>query len=64
MKNIFASHRIRGPWVAGALVPLLAAPAMAVDLATADGKWTFSIDGNVNADYVYSNCASPTVTRL
>jgi Gram-negative porin len=62
MKNIFASHRIRGPWVAGALVPLLAAPAMAVDLATADGKWTFSIDGNVNADYVYSNCASPTVT--
>jgi predicted porin len=59
MKNIFASHRIRGPWVAGALLPLLAAPAMAVDLATADGKWTFSIDGNVNADYVYSNCQNP-----
>jgi predicted porin len=62
MKNIFASHHYRGPWVAGALLPLLMAPAMAVDLATADGAWTFSIDGNVNADYVYSNCESPTVT--
>ena len=59
MKNIFASHHYRGPWVAGALLPLLVAPVMAVDLATADGAWTFSIDGNVNADYVYSNCQSP-----
>jgi predicted porin len=59
MKNIFASHHYRGPWVAGALLPLLMAPAMAVDLATADGAWTFSIDGNVNAEYVYSNCQSP-----
>jgi predicted porin len=42
---------------------LLVAPAMAVDLATADGKWTFSIDGNVNADYVYSNCQSPTSAK-
>jgi predicted porin len=33
---------------------------MAVDLATADGKWTFSIDGNVNADYVYTSCQSAT----
>jgi len=63
MKNIFASHHHRGPWVAGALLPLLAAPALAVDLTTADGKWTFSIDGNVNADYVYSNCQSPTSAK-
>jgi predicted porin len=63
MKNIFASHHHRGPWVAGALLPLLAAPALAVDLSTADGKWTFSIDGNVNADYVYSNCQSPTSAK-
>ena len=53
MKNIFASHSYRGLWVAGALLPSLIGPAMAVDLATADGKWTFSLDGNVNADYVY-----------
>jgi predicted porin len=59
MKNIFASHHYRGPWVAGALLPLLMAPVMAVDLVTADGAWTFSIDGNVNAEYVYSNCQSP-----
>src|ERR1039457_1836351 len=58
MKNIFVSHHHRGRWVAGALLPLLVAPVMAVDLSTADGKWTFSIDGNVNADYVYSNCQS------
>jgi predicted porin len=63
MKNIFASHHHRGPWVAGALLPLLVAPALAVDLSTADGKWTFSIDGNVNADYVYSNCQSPTSAK-
>jgi predicted porin len=62
MKNIFASHHHRGPWVAGALLPLLVAPALAVDLSTADGKWTFSIDGNVNADYVYSNCASASAS--
>ncbi|HEY3730022.1 MAG TPA: hypothetical protein VGL28_02045 [Steroidobacteraceae bacterium] len=37
---------------------------MAVDLATADGSWTFSLDGNVNADYVYSSCESPTTTSL
>jgi len=60
MKNIFASHRYRGPWIAGGLLSLLVAPAMAVDLSTADGKWTFSIAGNVNADYVYSSCQSPS----
>jgi len=60
MKNIFAAHRFRGPWTAGALLTLVAAPAMAVDLTTADGSWTFSINGNVNADYVYSSCQSAT----
>ena len=58
MKTIFVSHHHRGRWVAGALLPLLVAPVMAVDLSTADSKWTFSIDGNVNVDYVYSNCQS------
>jgi predicted porin len=60
MKNIFASHRYRGPWIAGGLLSLLVAPAMAVDLSTADGKWTFSVAGNVNADYVYTTCQSPS----
>ena len=59
MKNIFASHCYRGALLAGALVPLLVAPAMAVDFTTADGKYTLSIAGNVNGDYVYTNCQSP-----
>lgn len=64
MKNIFASHHFRGPWIAGALLPLLMAPAMAVDFSTSDGKWTFSVDGNVNGEYIYSNCQSPSATAL
>ena len=60
MKNIFASHCYRGALLAGALVPLLVAPAMAVDFTTADGKYTLSVAGNVNGDYVYSSCQSNT----
>jgi predicted porin len=41
---------------AGACALSVALPASAVDLKTADGSWTFSIDGNVNVDYIYSNC--------
>jgi predicted porin len=59
MKNIFASHCYRGALLAGALVPLLAAPAMAVDFTTSDGKYTLSLAGNVNGDYVYTDCQSP-----
>src|SRR5665213_1899692 len=45
--------------IATGLCALSAAmPAAAVDLKTADGSWTFSIDGNVNVDYIYSNCES------
>jgi predicted porin len=60
MKNIFALHCYRGALLAGALAPLLAAPAMAVDFTTPDGKYTLSIAGNVNGDYVYSSCQSNT----
>ena len=63
MKNIFASQRYRGPWIAGALLPLLMAPAMAVDFSTSDGKYTLSVAGNVNGDYVYSNCATNTAAH-
>jgi predicted porin len=41
---------------AGVCVLTAAMPASAVDLKTADGSWTFSIDGNVNVDYIYTSC--------
>jgi hypothetical protein len=43
---------------AAVLLAVLAAPAGAVDLKTADGAWTFSIDGEVNVDYIFSSCQS------
>jgi len=46
--------------VAGTLLALVALPAAAVDLQTADGSWTFSIKGNVNVDYIWSSCQSAT----
>src|SRR5579863_3157355 len=64
MKNTFALHHYRGPLLAGALLPLLMAPAMAVDFSTADGKYTLSVAGNVNGDYVYSSCQSPTSAHV
>lgn len=55
MKNTLLTQLLR-PSVAGALLAVAALPAAAVDLKTADGSWTFSIDGNVNVDYIYSSC--------
>jgi len=47
------------PRLAGLALGVLAAlPAGAVDLKTADGAWTFSIDGEVNVDYIFSSCQS------
>jgi predicted porin len=43
---------------AGVCTLAVALPAMAVDLKTPDGAWTFSIDGNVNVDYIYTHCES------
>jgi predicted porin len=60
MSNDCPTRRILRPAFAGAVLALLTAPAWAVDLSTADGTWTFSIDGSVNVDYIYSNCQSPT----
>jgi predicted porin len=51
----FVTQRL-GPAVAAALLSVAALPAAAVDLKTADGSWTFSIDGNVNVDYIWSSC--------
>ena len=36
----------------------LAPPAAAIDLKNADGSWTFSLNGNVNVDYIWSSCQS------
>jgi predicted porin len=58
MKRILVSKRILRPSVAGAILAALAIPAGAVDLKNADGSWTFSIDGNVNVDYIFSSCQS------
>jgi predicted porin len=55
-KNV-ATQRSLQP-AAAVLLAVLAAPAGAVDLKTADGDWTFSIDGEVNVDYIFSNCQS------
>jgi predicted porin len=55
-KNV-ATQRSLQP-AAAVLLAVLAAPAGAVDLKTADGEWTFSIDGEVNVDYIYSDCQS------
>jgi predicted porin len=38
------------------LLGALAPPAMAIDLKNADGTWTFSLNGNVNVDYIWSSC--------
>jgi predicted porin len=58
MKSIGISRRTLWPSIAVILLAALAFPAMAVDLTTADGSWTFSISGEVNVDYVWSHCAS------
>ncbi|MBV9724484.1 MAG: porin [Gammaproteobacteria bacterium] len=42
------------------LLGALALPAMAIDLKNADGTWTFSLNGNVNVDYIWSSCESAT----
>jgi predicted porin len=60
MKYNCAIHRILGALVAGGLMAALAAPAEAADFTTSDGNWTFSFNGEINVDYIYSDCQSPT----
>jgi len=59
MKYMCVSKRILGPLVAGGLLAAAAMPAGAVDLTTPDGNWTFSVNGEVNVDYIYSSCQDP-----
>ena len=58
MNNRFATQKLLRPAVAGVLLAALTLPAGAVDLKTADGDWSFSIDGEVNVDYIFSSCES------
>jgi predicted porin len=58
MKPIRSAQQVARASVAGLLLVALAAPAAAVDLKTPDGSWTFSFDGNVNVDYIFSSCQS------
>ena len=58
MKHKRITQRILGPLVAGGLVAALAAPAGAADFTTSDGNWTFSVNGEINVDYIWSNCQS------
>jgi len=57
MKN-FGTQRSPLRFAAGLLLAVSAAPAGALELKTANGDWTFSLDGNVNVYYTYSNCQS------
>src|SRR5438876_4322632 len=50
--------RLFRPLVAGVLLAVVALPVGAVELKTSDGNWTFSISGNVNVHYIYSDCES------
>jgi predicted porin len=59
MKRILVTQAILRPLVAGALMAAMAIPAGAIDLKTADGSWTFSFDGEVNVDYIFSHCEDP-----
>lgn len=41
---------------AGVCTLAAALPASAIDLSNADGTWKFTVNGNVNVDYIYSSC--------
>jgi len=61
MKNIRATQQVLRPSLGGLLLAALAAsPAWGIDLKNSDGSWTFSIDGEVNVDYIFSSCQSTT----
>jgi predicted porin len=60
MKNTRATLQSLQRSVAGILLVALALPAAAIDLKNSDGSWTFSLNGNVNVDYIWSSCQSAT----
>ncbi|HYX74859.1 MAG TPA: porin [Steroidobacteraceae bacterium] len=60
MNNIRATLQFIYGAMGSILLAALALPAAAIDLKNADGTWTFSLNGNVNVDYIWSSCQSAT----
>jgi predicted porin len=60
MKHMRITQRILGPLVAGGLLVVSALPVEAADFTTSDGNWTFSVNGEINVDYIWSSCQSAT----
>ena len=60
MKHMRVTQRILGPLVAGGLLAVPAMSVEAADFTTSDGNWTFSVNGEINVDYIWSNCQSAT----
>src|SRR5690349_7239265 len=58
MNNIRATLRFISGAMGSILLAALALPASAIDMMNADESWTFSLNGNVNVDYIWSNCES------
>jgi predicted porin len=56
MKNTRATLGFVSGSLGAILLVALAPPAAAIDLKNADGSWTFSLNGNVNVDYIWSSC--------
>jgi predicted porin len=58
MKNTHTTQQSFRLLVAGVCFAVVTLPAAAVEFKTPDGNWTFSISGNVNVHYIYSDCES------
>src|SRR5437764_14611742 len=63
-RQLFFFFRLFRPLVAGVLLAVVALPIGAVELKTSDGNWTFSISGNVNVHYIYSECEDSTTPAV
>lgn len=53
-------HKLSGPLLAGALLSAVPVASQALDIQA--GDWTFSLNGNVNVHYVYTQCDDKDVT--
>src|SRR5438132_5408496 len=63
-RQLFFFFRLFRPLVAGVLLAVVALPVGAVELKPSDGNWTFSISGNVNVHYIYSECEDSTTPTV
>src|SRR5437762_7490630 len=63
-RQLLFFFRLFRPLVAGVLLAVVALPVGAVELKTSDGNWTFSVSGNVNVHYIYSECEDSTTPTV